>query len=430
MLIALLTFMIIAEAYFIIYKHNLLHPTVYFFGIWIVCILLTGIDYYGSLIEITDLTKTILILGIGAFFVGALMPKLKINKSGKTRNLGVNTRVVLQKELCYSKRLVVGLLLISLTFNLFMTFITVSLLINNIPYSQIRDIFLSYGDNAGFFTSTFFSTFNSWISTPCTYAVATLLAIDLFKRKLGKILLSLMTIDIALFTFATGGRLLLLIVVVQIFFCFNYFGVRIPRKAMKKARKWIGFLIVALFIITLYRTKDVIDSTGRVNTIYSYFAISIPLLSKWTSTVQNSDVLGGCICTFNGIFQILIYLITKIVGTIEQYTVVADLLSLPQDRWINIYPNYWANAFCTMFYYFYIDLRELGVVVYSFAFGWFCKSIYRRACIKKDERYLPLYLIIIQTIFCSFIRWQWGIFTYIVLIIIMLFPFWSTIKRK
>lgn len=429
MLIGLLVFMLVVEAYLIICKRNLLHPIVYFFGIWIVCILFTVIDYYGSLIEITSLTKTILALGIGSFYIGVSMPRLKINKFGTTRSINVNAKKAPRKELYYSKSFVVALLSISLIYNLFMTFITVNLLRYNVPYSSIRDRFLSYGDNAGFFSSTFFSTFNSWISTPCTYAIAILLAIDIFKRRLGKILLSLMVIDIALFTFATSGRLLLLIFAIQIFFCLNYFQVRIPKKIKKKVGKWILFLILALLIITLYRNKDAADSKDHVNSIYSYFAISIPLLSRWTATVHNSDVLSGCICTLNGIWEILHYLISKILGPFEQYTTVMDMLSLPQENWVNIYPNYWANAFCTMFYYFYIDLREIGVIIYSFVFGLFCKSIYRKSCITRDERYLPLYLVIIQTIFCSFIRWQWGTFTYFVLIIIMLFPFGRRIKK-
>lgn len=430
MLIGLLVFMLVIEAYLVIRKHNLLHPIVYFFGIWIVCILFTIINYYGSLIEITSLTKTILVLGIGAFYVGVSMPRLKINKFKMTGTIDLCTKHISLKELYYSKSFVVVLLSISLFFNLFMTFITVTLLRKNIPYSSIRDIFLSYEDNAGFFASTFFSTFNSWISTPCTYAIAILLAIDMFKKRLDKTLMALMALDIALFTFATSGRLLLLIFAIQVFFCLNYFKVRISKKIKKKVGKWILFLILALVIITLYRSKDAANSKDHVNSIYSYFAISIPLLSKWTATVQNSDILGGCICTLNGIFEILHYLISKIAGSSQQYTAIMDILSLPQGNWVNIYPNYWVNAFCTMFYYFYIDLRELGVVIYSFAFGLFCKKIYRRACISRDERYLPLYLVIIQTIFCGFIRWQWGTFTYFVLIVIMLFPFWRRIKIK
>lgn len=430
MLIVLLLFMIIVVAYLVFRKRNLLHPTVYFFGIWIVCVLFTVIDYYGTLIIITPLTKSILTIGIVAFFIGASMPKFKIRKNCLPKVSDSNKCGAARTELCYNKQLICFLLIISLAFNLFMTLITLSLLRNSILYSSIRDIFLSYGDNIGFFASTFFSTFNSWISTPCTYAIATLLAIDLFKKRLNKILLSLMAIDMALFTFATAGRLLLMIFVIQVFFCYFYYKPVIRKKTKKKVKRWILILIISLFVITMYRTKNLADTTGHVNSIYSYFAISIPLLSRWTSDVRDSNIFGGCICTLNGVFQVLYYLISKLTGPIEQYTTVTDLLSLPQDKWVNIYPNYWANAFCTMFYYFYVDLREWGVGIYSFAFGWLCKIIYRRSCINRDERYLPLYLIFIQTIFCSFIRWQWGMFTYVVIIMIMLFPFYPNIGNK
>ena len=43
MLIVLLMFMLIVEAYLVFYKRNLLHPIVYFFGVWIICILFTVI---------------------------------------------------------------------------------------------------------------------------------------------------------------------------------------------------------------------------------------------------------------------------------------------------------------------------------------------------------------------------------------------------
>lgn len=155
MLVALLVFMIAVEIYLVFTKHNLLHPIVYFFGIWTICILFTVIDFYDSLIEITMLTKRILILGIISFFIGAILPKLRLRNN--SYNICYTTRTNNTfKKLHYNKTFIIILLFISLTFNSFMTIITISLLTNNVPYSTIRDIYLSYGDNSSFFTSTFF----------------------------------------------------------------------------------------------------------------------------------------------------------------------------------------------------------------------------------------------------------------------------------
>lgn len=427
MLWILLIIMMVIEIYQILIKRNFLHPLVYFFGIWIICISFALIDYYHSIIEITPLAQTILILGISSFFLGTIFPKLKLKRS--------NTKYTVEKhyeqnELNYSKVYVSVLLSISLTFNIFMSVLTIVLLRSNIPYSSIRDMFLSYGDNVSFFPSTFFSTFNSWISMPCTYAISIILSIDIFKRKMGKIIMTLMIIDIALFTFATSGRLLILLFAIQVFFCFNYYRVKVSKKNKKRVKKFLLFLVFALIIITVYRNKDTSTSEDNVNSIYSYFAISVPLLSKWSGDSRLNSVVGFGVCTLNGIFEFLHYLYAKLFSQIDNYTAIIDVLSLPQEKWVRIYHNYWANAFCSMFYYFYLDFRELGVIIYSFLFGVFSKKIYSKVCIYRDERYLPFYLVVIQTVFCSFIRWQWGTFTYVVLGGILLFPFWIKMKYK
>lgn len=399
--------------YLYIIKKNLTHPVIYFYGMFCLPLLFSILDLYHSRIEISSTTVWVLLLGMLGFAVGTL-PNVRFKLgSRKASHRG--------DELVYRKKIVYALVGISFLFNLFMAITTINFLRKGYAYSSIRDLFYGYsGVNENFFKNTFLATFNSWISTPCSYLVASLTVIEMFEKKLSIKERIFMILDIAFYIFASGGRLIVLTILVQTFFMIQYYKISISKKTKKKIIKIGVVLIVALIVITMYRTKTTDQVTTKVNTVYAYFNIPLPLLSEWIERTKTSGIYGCGAAFLNGFMEAISYVLTKVGIGLKSYQSVVEQISLPQTKWLQVYDGYWYNAFCTLFYYFYVDFRLPGVFIESLLFGLFTKRYYRKVCIFKDKYYLPAYLTILQVITMVFIRWQFGTLSHVITMVLAL----------
>ncbi len=110
------------------------------------------------------------------------------------------------------------MLLISFCFNLFLLFNVLSLLKNGTSYNNIRDMLFGYNNSISLFSSSFISTFYSWIIVPSTSVILMIFLVNLFVKKLPYLFNILSFINILMYVFATSGRLLMLHAVVFLFF--------------------------------------------------------------------------------------------------------------------------------------------------------------------------------------------------------------------
>lgn len=404
---AILITLICVIAYYCIVKKNYIHPVVYFFGIFCIPLLFSIIDFYDSMIEISNTTIWILALGMFGFAVGT-MPNIRFRLGifgGKTGN---------DQKLVYRKKIIYAVLAISFVFNLFMSLTTIGFLFKGYAYSSIRDLMFGYsGATETFFKTTFLSTFNSWISAPCTYLIASIAVLEVFEKKMPLWMHVIMLLDVGMYIFATGGRLIVLTILLQAFFLLQYYKIELPKKMKKKILKIGILLVLGLLVMTVYRTKESDINSKNVSSIYSYFNIPIPILSVWVEKAKESGIYGYGMGFCNGIMEIATYIFRKVGIIIQPYEIVSEQLYLPQTKWLQIYQGHWYNAFCTLFYYFYVDFRLPGVFLESMIFGMICKRYYRKSCLMQNKKYLPAYLTILQVITMAFIRWQFGTLAHI-----------------
>lgn len=414
-MVIVLILAILVIFYMAIIKKNFTHPVIYFLGIFCLPLLFSIVDLYKSMIKVSSITVWVLFLGLLGFVIGTL-PKIKLNIGSRTSKVHNNECLKYRKEIVY------GAVTISLIFNVFMTMTTLQFLARGYAYSSIRDLMFGYsGVDEAFFKSSFLSTFNSWVSVPCIYLVASLTVLDIFEKYFSWFLRIVMIIDIAMYIFASGGRIIVLTILIQGFFLMQYYKVSIPKKMKKKIIKIGIVLIVMLVVITMHRAKTSEFLTQKVNTVYAYFNIPLPILSNWIENTQNSGIYGLGYGFLNGFMELISFILGKVGIVVQSYQRVSEQLSLPQTKWIQIYNGHWYNAFCTLFYYFYVDFRLPGVFIESLLFGMYVKRYYRKVCIQKDRSYLPVYLTILQVIAMAFIRWQFGTLSHIITMILAVF---------
>ncbi len=92
-----------------------------------------------------------------------------------------------------------------------------------------------------------------------------------------------------------------------------------------------------------------------------------------------------------------------------------EMFNIIQNSWIEVFPRNWYNAYVSCFFYFYLDFGIIGVMLGSFVFGKISSIFYNLLIKNKSLLSILIYMIILQCIIDSFIRWQLGTFTLLLL---------------
>ncbi|WP_321995066.1 O-antigen polymerase [Clostridium butyricum] len=399
--------LIVALLWNLIIKKEVYSPAVFWCVIWIISLTFALLNPF-DMMEISH--NTIIIIGVGTimFLIGS-MGKRTIHfvfKKSKKVFFEFDKKDQFNKSICYL------LLLITIVFNLVVLVTVVNFLRSGTSYSSVRDILFGYGDNASssFFSSTFFSTFFSWIIGPAMSILLIVALINFIVKQLSTVFNWLVLIDIAIYTFATSGRMLLLHAVVFLFFVYKYNELHIPKHLKRKVWLCIISAVVLLLVITFYRQKE----ADAVPTLYSYFCIDIPLLSYWTDYVDINNVATYGNAFFRGILEGINFFIGKLHLSTPGFWEMQEIFDLVQNTWIQIFPNNWYNAYVSCLFYFYLDFGIIGVAIGSFVFGKISKYVYQ-GLLKNRTLFMEImYMLIIQLIIDSFVRWQIGTFSFLV----------------
>ncbi|EOU1108054.1 oligosaccharide repeat unit polymerase [Clostridium perfringens] len=387
-------------------KKSWYSPQIFMAGIWFVSTFFIWLNPF-NVMEISEKTILIIFIGLLFFFIG--------NKKffNVTFTIDGKKRFYIKQQNSFNKLFCYGMLLISFCFNLFLLFNVLSLLKNGTSYNNIRDMLFGYNNSISLFSSSFISTFYSWIIVPSTSVILMIFLVNLFVKKLPYLFNILSFINILMYVFATSGRLLMLHAVVFLFFCYKFYDYHIPKKIKRKVIIFGSVLIVALVLITFFRVKD----KTAVPSIYSYFCIDIPLLSYWTSYVDANNLVTYGNAFFRGILEGVNFFLGKVDLSTPFFWQMQEMFNIIQNSWIEVFPRNWYNAYVSCFFYFYLDFGIIGVMLGSFVFGKISSIFYNLLIKNKSLLSILIYMIILQCIIDSFIRWQLGTFTFIITII-------------
>lgn len=202
---------------------------------------------------------------------------------------------------------------------------------------------------------------------------------------------------------SSGGRIVILYAIIELLALMKYYRSSISERAKR------GFVvastvgIIAIVAITTLRGNDILRSA------YAYFAIPVALLQNYINLIDASGFQTYGAAGLYPLFYILNALSSFLDTDFDFLNKLVYYVGLPQNTWVGgIFPTGVYNAFCSLFYFFYMDFRTIGVVLFSFVYGLVSGSVYRRAILCKDENSFLWYLLILYSIFGSFIIWQLG----------------------
>lgn len=405
---------------------NIAHPVVLFLGIWLACLLCAGLRLY-NMKAFSDNGVTIILTGLVAFCVGCVI-------SMSRRNFRIRPPVTTSlpvPEITFniSWQAVYILLFASLAGILILDLLALKALMRGVSYSYIRNMYYGYGSAPKLIKNTFLSTYINWISVPALYALIPVAMINLFEtknifRQKKRLLFSIAVfLSTFMYIFGSAGRFMLIFLVVQMATVFQVYHKKLPAKFKKQIFILISAVVVIFMFISIVRASGA--SGKKVNTFYAYLSIPVYLLDYWIEKVKDLPQLHGGAFLY-GILTFINYFTSKAGYDIPLYRDSYDMIQITQNGWVEIFPHEWYNAYVSMFYYFYIDFGITGVVAGSIFFGYLCHEIYHIAFIKKNKNALLFYLIMIQCIVCSIVRWQLGTIT---LVLTLLFEWFITANK-
>lgn len=188
-------------------------------------------------------------------------------------------------------------------------------------------------------------------------------------------------------------------------FIFLYAGVMVlallVRPGATRRSPWAKAILIVLAIgvlgFTIARGNSVLFEA------YTYFAIPVPLLAHWATAI---DAMGGQ--TFGAAFAYggltLPFRASELAGH-PIGSEISSLVALPQEVWIDLLPGRHFNAFVTLFYYFYLDFRWVGVVLGAFTWGLIGQWSFNRIW-GFGPRSTIFGLLMMQVAVLSFVRWE------------------------
>lgn len=386
------------------------NPLTIFCGMWFAICFLAELKLFG-MYDYSENVFLIVLLGNIGFFCGYMLAKkTKVISRYEFSAIGISNKYLYQ----YNTKIIMAFLWAAIAIYLLMSIQVLGLLLAGFDTATIRESYRETGTTTvsgmaltAIFGSTLVKQLELYIAQPVMRAAIPIFAIEITGK--GKMTpLATMALAVAgLYTFSKFGRFALLYIIADVILCYFIIGKNIDRRTKKKIKRVVLLGIVGICLVlvylSVYRWEN--ETFSYAQSIYGYFSIPIPLLDFWTKRIDavnaysfgNSYVLGFMGFVTRVLKRVGISLPAYATATLYNYNLV--------DSFVYIFPGQKYNAYVSMFFAFYLDFREIGVFAGTLIFGYIVEKSYKKAKTKRVE-YLAFYLLLIQCIVKSFVRWE------------------------
>lgn len=412
-----LLIMIIILFFSFLLNRNFVSPVFIFSGLFSLIISLALLRLNG-IREFTDKAIYSIEIGVLFFVIGGLFVRIFFDSKR------IRKKSILENELVINWNWTKIILIIVTLGTLITLFNVIRVLLSGVDYSQIRNSFLGYNNSDPLISNPVVSGFVYYVSAP-GIAVLVPIAVYYFTTRKYKLFCYLVFLNVILNSFTTGGRLILVYTIIQFIATMSFVNIKLPKKT-----KRILFFIVTMSLIVIFVISNARSDRNILEVFYSYFSGPVVLLSEWQKVVDNSNIWTYGL-SFIYPFTYIANTISSLLGlNIEFLSNAVALQGAPQRIWMSVFPNIPMNAFVTMFYFFYQDLRFFGIILFSTIYGVICNFFYCKAFIQRDIKAFIVYLLLIKTIFGAFMIWQLGSTGFFVSFVMLLLCLKSTNKKK
>lgn len=411
-------------------EKNIYNPITSFTSIWAVIVFLCGLQLY-NLYDVSEQIYWIVFWGVLLFSLGCLVTIL-VNKSLLKKHVRFTFDV---RKVIINYRWVYIFCTIMTLGYLINGIQTIQLLSNGYSFSDVRDF---AGDTSSiYYKSSLSVAFLVYVVEPISMILVPLAALEFFSDKKRKRFLIWMIFNIILKIFANGGRVVLVTFFIYIFIALLIFKKKIElKKETKFLIFFIGILVYFGFVI-ISQSREIVDIN---QSIYYYISGCLPYMQYKVAQVDQFKHWTYGYATLNGFITPFLFFIKNIfMGFISypsSFLTAATIMDV--TNFINIsYTGITYNYFASLFFYFYCDGGFLGVIFFSFIYGVISTNVYIKAELNKDIASIIVYLIILNGILFSMVRFSFSLPAYALSFLFLLLLFkrerstlLSEIKRR
>lgn len=384
-----------------------------FVAIWTMILCFSKLQWY-DMVSVSQKIYNIVCIGCMMFVVGyTISSYLKIrfvfskNKSNYLRHpkYEINSKVLLV------------ILIIVFVFESFIGIRVAGVLLSGGSFNLIHDMAGGYAETA-LLNSAFESYMDVLVIMPCVFSVIPISLIMLFDKRIKYkwLLFSLFAADLFLYILVHGGRVAILYIVVDIILLYYLYGHKMKRKTKRKIIIAVLAAITVVVFLTLIRKgvsagdKSAGEAVG--SSIYKYFSASMPLMDYWVDVIDEQQFQSYGMAFLHGVLNFFDIFLSKIGISFDLLNQTSFYIGQTESTFLyGLYDHGSFNAFVSVFYFFYMDFRWVGVIVGSLFFGFFCHRVERLAN-KNNLLNSALYLLIAQSVLKSFGRWEFYLTSY------------------
>ncbi len=385
-----------------------------FVGLWMIIISFTKLRLF-DMVEVSGKAYSIVFCGCVAFVVGYIL-SLEIKNNKKIVLFSMNQNVSEEKIYNYNYKMIIFLEIITFIFELIISRRVVLLLRSGVEFSNIHDIVSGYKE-ATLLTTAIETYLNSWVVMPTIFVIIPIGLILLFnKTEMKWPIILLFLCDIGLYIFIHGARIVLIYVFVYLLPLYGIYNIKISKKVKKRILLLLALAVVSMVILTFLRKDLDASEEGAwdaiMSSVYQYFSVSMILLDHWVEVIDKMEFSSYGLATLHGPLDFIFTFLNKVGLSWAKLSETSQVVSMTEKTFIpGLYNKGEFNAFVSIFYFFYIDFRMIGVVVGSFIYGIFCNI--SEGLAKKGNPYkISLYLLIAQSVIKSFGRWEFYLVPY------------------
>lgn len=428
MLIFLSSFAYLCIAVMGYYRRDrfLMNPITVMFGIWAILIPLSSIYAY-EVPPPSDKCLIIIFVGLMGYLLGNVFSNSKCS-------FAVNGHIMNQPETEYgfNYKILYVLYIISFVYLLSSAYVAITLMMKGYGLDYIRELVTAEGTNE--IRSSYLSILiKNFIATPTVYLALAILPIDMIMGKRDKVLLFLTIVMTVCWVISSGGRSVILWMVLYFFVFYLFaksksFRIKVSKR-IKRLAIIGGVLLLLLLLYTTYARKGF--NVDLLRQLFIYYIAPVKHFDKYVELVDTryTDFYGYGGASFYGFIYPVLFIGRVLSGRdgYSDFWVTVRELSfnkLEHTTWLG--GNIHMNAFVTIFYQPYIDGRFVGVFVLCLFFGWMCGYTYKRAYIFRNIKYILLYLLFIQKIADSMVRFY---FTQPAQAICLIFALFAVVKK-
>lgn len=415
MAIVLIILLLIIGTFFALKQKNYCNLLTFNFYYWALIIFLASLKLF-DMMDYSNKAYYVLLIGILGILFGYIIGFYAIPKLKKRRN---------KIEYFYNKSIIRVISIINIVFYLYEGIKVLNFLKNGTSYYFIRRMYQGY-EEISFFTNSLEAYFSSYIAIPIAYLLSIYIVLSFFKdKKIDKTLL-LSIISIMLYIFVSANRIIMIQMLICFIYMFFFFGKKIPKKVKKGIIRIGGLMVVSILLVSIFKENKVNGSYydwGFLKGLYSYFSIPIPLLDHWVKYVDNNSFYSFGVTFFRAPLNIINMLFLKPLKI--DFSLLNETINYINvtDSFVRVFPRHEYNAFATMFYYFYLDFRELGVLIGSIIWGIICGKVYYNSSNIQSDKNLAFLLLCIYALIKSMVRWELSSPSFFMALLLMRFLF-------